>query len=543
MRPQTLFAVLGVFVGCADHSPDSDGPAFDASAPRVHIVSPVRGTFAGDIAQVLVTGTVNDDSGAAQVTVNGVPAAVSDDGMWLAKVDVVPGTNLLQAIAIDAKHNKSTETRAIVVGPMVALDRPVAGGIRASLSTPALNTLGSDIATFIETGGLMVAAQERNPVLDVGTGPCLYAQAAITNLSIADAEVTMEPTTAGISVSIVLDNVSLNTHLQWAVSCTADNRDVLMTAQRVMVRGLLTVDVANRELDVQFDHPNVQVTGFDLQATDLPENIAQMLQLDTAVSTILGLSTERMVVPMVDRSLAALDQTTTIDVAGVEVDVDVAPLQISFTPEGGMVSLDTSLRARGDKGQFVFVPNVAPKLEMKSDLELAVADDAANQLLTSLWSARAFDTEIELASGAYGKIGDYYDSVQLQLVVPPHVEATGSPLELTVGDLIATFKRGNDFAASVAIHAKNALYVVEDGDGKLRVDVATPAVDVDVVSCGDSFTKAEYQAIKTFALERVRTLGSAAVGAIPLPEVGNATPATPWLTPTAGYLFVAGDVH
>ena len=94
------------------------------------------------------------------------------------------------------------------------------------------------------------------------------------------------------------------------------------------------------------------------------------------------------------------------------------------------MSLDTSLRARGDKGQFVFVANDAPKLDMKNDLELAVADDAANQLLTSMWSARAFDTEIELATGAYGKVGDYYDSVQLQLVVPPHVEATGSPLEL-----------------------------------------------------------------------------------------------------------------
>lgn len=544
MKLTPLFVVAALSVGCSFEPGEPEAPAFDHDAPRVHIVSPVRGTFAGDVTHVNVIGTATDDSGiVATVTVNGVPASLAGDGTWHAEVPVTPGTNLLHAIAIDARHNKSTQTRAVVVGPTVALDQRVAGGIRATLSAQALSTLGRDTATFIEAGGLEAAAQKRNPFVDVGGGPdCLYSQASITSLTVESADVQMVPTTGGIAVSAVLDNVSITTHLQWAVSCLADSRDVVMSAQRVTVQGLLTVGVVEHALDVQFDHPNVQVTGFDLQITDVPEEIMQWLELDRATSVILGLTTERLVVPMVERSLAALDATTTLDVAGVQVDADVEPVQVSFTPEGGAIVLGTSVRARGDSGGFVFVPNAVPTLDMTSGFELAVADDATNQLLTSLWSVRAFDTAIDLDRDSPGSIARYYDSAQLQLVMPPHVVAFGSPLELTVGDLIASFKRG-DTEVTVAIHAKSALYVIEDTDGTLRMDVSVPAVDIDVVHGGDSLTKNQLQAIRTFALERVRALGSAAVAAIPLPALGNVMLTTPWLDSRAGYLRIVGDVE
>lgn len=544
MKSTLIFVVAALAVGCSFDHGEPDGPAFDQNAPRVHIVSPVRGTFAGDVTHVEVVGTATDDSGTATVTVNGVPASLAADGTWHAKVPVTPGTNLLQAIAIDARHNKSTQTRAVVVGPTAALEQHVANGIRATLSAHALSVLGRDTATFIEAGGLRMAAQERNPIVDVGSGPdCLFARATITNLTVGDADVQMEPTTGGIAVSAVLDNVGIDTNLHWAVSCLADSRDIVVSAQRVTVHGLLEVGVVDHALDVQFNTPAVQVTGFDVRVTDVPDEILDMVELDSAISALLGLTTERLVVPLVDRSLSALDVTKTVDVAGVQVGIDVAPAQVSFTPEGGTLAFATSLRAHGDKGGFVFVPNAAPTLDMTNGFELAVADDGANQLLTSLWSAQAFSESIELAIDSPGAIRRYYDTVQLQLVMPPHVEAFGSPLELTVGDLIATFKREDVEEVTVAIHAKNALYVVANDDGSLRLDVTTPAVQVDVVHGGDSLTKNEYEAIRIYALDRVRGLAAAAVGAIPLPALGNVNLTTPWLDSHAGYLRVAGAVE
>ena len=545
MKLQTLFVVGAALVGCSFEDKYPSGPAFDRDAPRVHIESPVRGTIAGDVTHVRVSGTATDEGGSvAVVTVNGVPAVLADDGTWAAELEVVPGTTLLHAIAFDAEGNQGAETRAIVSGPMVALDRHVTDGIRATLSAPALNALGRGTATFIEAGGLMSAVQGMNPVVDSGDGPdCLYAQASITSLTVGNADVLMGPTDSGVLVSAVLDDVRVGLHLQWAVSCFDGTRDVVLTAQRVNVQGLLAIGVVDRKLAVQFNDPNVQVTGFDLQLPGVPDTIVSMLGLETVIRPILGSLTERLVVPMATKSLAALDDTRTIDVAGTRVEVDVEPTKISFTPHGGTISLDTSMRAYGDTGQFVFVPNLVPSLGMKHGFELAIADDAANQLLTSMWSAKAFDTTIDLDDGAHESIGEIYDAVQLDLMVPPHVDAERRPLELTMGDWIATFKRDQVVERTVAIHAKTALYVVEGDDGKLRIDVSTPAVEVDVLGEQSSISKAEYDAIKAFAVERITAVGSAAAAAIPLPALGDATPTNLWVDPESGYMLVVGDVQ
>ena len=545
MKPQTLFAVLGVLVSCNDEIAPQE-PELGLNAPRVHIVSPARGAVAGDVNAVLVTGTVSDDSShAVRVTVNGVPARVAPGGTWVAEVGVTPGTNLVHAIATDANGTTGTETRAIVAGPMVALDGHVANGIRASFSEAALIALGRGTATSIETGGLLTTMQGMNPVVDVRATPeCFYAQASITSTTVADADVATSPTTGGISVAAVLDNVRIEMRLDWAVSCVSDSRTVVLTAERVSVHGLLAMGVVDRKLEIKFDDSNVQVTGFTARLTDVPEAIVQMVELDSAISGILGTATERLVVALVQPSVAVLDDTKTIDVAGVQVDVDVVPTQISFTPEGGTLTLETSLRAHGDSGQLVFVPNTMPTFDTTKGFELAVADDAVNQLLTSLWSAKAFDVKVDFEpGGGYGAISEIYDYVQLQLMAPPHVEASGSPLQLTIGDWIATFTTTDGATATVAIHAKSALYVVEVGDGKLRMDVSTPSVDVDIIEGGASITKAQYQAIRSFAFERIHTLGAAAVAAIPLPAVGDAMVTNLWVDPRAGYLLVGGNLR
>jgi hypothetical protein len=544
MKSQPLFAVVAVFAGCSFETVEPDDETLDRSAPRVEIMSPQRGTIAGDVTHVLVTGTASDDSGVVEsVTVNGVPAALAADGTWSVEVAVLPGTTLLQAIAFDAEDNQGKQTHAIVSGPMVALDGRVEHGISGTLSAPALLTLGHNTAALIEAGGLMSAVDGINPVVDVGGGPnCLYGQASITSLTIGDANVLMGPTNGGVMVSAVLDDVHVGMHLQWAVACATGSRDVVVTAQRVTVQGLLTVGVVDRTLDVQFDEPNVQVTGFDPQLQGVPPAAIQLLGLDAAISPILGSMTERIVVPNVARSLSPLDDTRTIDVAGTQIDLDIAPAQVSFSPQGGTIAIDTSLRAHGDQGEFVFVSNTKPRLDMKHGFELAIADDAANQLLTSMWSAKAFDTTIDLQSESYEQIGKLYDSVELQLLVPPHVHAHARPLELTIGDWIATFKHGDVAVTTVAIHAKTALYVTEDDNGKLRMDVSTPAVRVDLVGGGNWISKAQYDAIKAFASEHVAASGHAAIGAVPLPVVGDTMPNL-WVEPESNHLLVVGDVQ
>lgn len=541
MKFQTLFAVA--VAGCSfTPGEPGGGPALDRDAPRVEIETPSRGTIAGDVSHVLVIGTASDDSGVvASVKVNGVSAVVGDDGKWIVDVPVAPGTSLLHAIAFDEKGNRGEQTRAIVAGPMVYLDRHVEAGIRATLSSSALVTLGHNTATFIENGGLSGIAQGMNPVVDVGgTADCLYGQGSITSVTVGDADVLTGPSDGGIMVAAVLTDVHVGMHLQWSVSCLDGERDVELTADRVTVQGLLTIGVVDHKLDIQFPNPTVQVTGFDPHLGAVPDTIVQSLHLDSAVSSVIGSTTGRLVVPIASQLLAALDDTRTVEVAGMPVDIDVAPTQISFSARGGSVTLETSARARGDRGQFVFVPNISPPLEMKDGFELAIADDAANQLLTSLWSVQAFDRTVDLTP--YEPISKFYDTAELQLMAPPHVTASAHPLELTIGDWLATFKGDGAATTSVAIHATTALYVTTGDDGKLRLAVSTPAVRIDIDGDSDSVTKAQYDAIKQFAIQRVTEVGSAAVGALPVPTVGDAVPANLWVEPDSDSMLIAGDL-
>lgn len=540
MKLQTLFAVAVAGCSFAPGEPGG-GPAIDRDAPRVDIVTPSRGTIAGDYTHVVVTGTSSDNSGVVTaVKVNGVAAVVGIDGKWVADVPLAPGTTLLHAIAFDEKGNRGEQTRAIVAGPMSNLDRHIEAGIRATLSSNAFITLGHNTATFIEAGGLTGIAHGMNPVVDVGAGPdCLYAQGSITSLTVGDADVLTGPTDGGIVVAATLEDVQLGLHLSWSVSCLDGERDVVMTADRVTVQGKLTVGVVENKLDIQFPNPTVEVTGFDPNLSAVPESVVADLKLDGVVSSMIGSMTGRLVEPIASQLLAPLDETKTVQVAGLDVDVDVSPTAITFDQRGGAVTLDTSVRAHGDRGGFVFVPNIVPAMAMNGGFELAIADDAANQLLTSLWSVKAFDRTVDLSS--YEGVNKYFDSVEMRLMVPPHVTASAHPLEVTIGDWIATFK-GLASNARVAIHATTALYVASGDDGKLHLAVSAPAVRIDIDGDPASLTKAQYDAIKQFAIQRVTEVGSEAVAVLPLPTIGEAVPANLWVEPDSDSMLIAGDL-
>ena len=536
-------------LGCADKPFDPNSSEIDPNAPRIHITSPARGTIAGDVQTVKVTGTATDDSGViTSVTVNDVVATVAADGSFTAEVPVKPGTNLLQAVAKDGQGNTGKESRAVVAGPMATLARQVPDAITATPSAQTFDAIGRGAAGFIEDGDLTALVQPMNPVVDVGGGPdCLYGQARITSMDVGGADILMAPQNGGVFLSGELTNVRVGMHLDWAVSCLDGSRDIVISAQRISVQGMLRVGIVGRDFDIRLEDQNVQITGFNVDLGGVPGQIVDMLSLDSALGPIIGWATERFVVPMLNKSLAGLNEVKTIDVLGTQVDIDVKPSQIHFTREGGKVLLHTSLRAKADTGSFVYVPNTLPTMDMSHGFQLAVADDAANQLLTSLWSAKGMDRTFDLNTGSYGEIGQLYDSVELEVKVPPYVDATDGRLELTVGDMMGSFKLGGSVTTQVAINARVELKVVSGSDGKLRFDVGTPTVYVDVldeqIEGSNQLSNAEFEAIVSFALSRIVAVGSGTVGAIPLPSVGGVAVTNLSVEQQHGYLIVDGEVQ
>jgi hypothetical protein len=384
--------------------------------------------------------------------------------------------------------------------------------------------------------------------MDLGNGPdCLYAKAWITSVTFGDADVTLAPQDGGLWLDVELDQANIGMHLEYAAACVDGSRDITIGASHISVSGNMTVGVAGHDFDIHLDNPNVNITGFNVELGGIPGAIVDMLSLDTAMGPILGWATERFVVPMLNNALAGLNNTKTMDVLGTMVDIDVKPDDIRFSSEGAVVILDTSLRAHGDAGDFVFTDNTVPAMDLSHGFQMAVADDAANQLFTSLWSAKALDKSIDLQNGSYGDIGKLYDSVQISAAVPPFVDASGKGLVLTVGDLMATFKNQGSVVTKVAINAQVALQVVKGDDGALRFDVGEPTTYVDVldedVDGANQLSSSQFEAITSFALSRVIAVGSGSVGAIPLPSVGGVSVNNLTIAEQTGYLVVDGEVQ
>jgi hypothetical protein len=263
---------------------------------------------------------------------------------------------------------------------------------------------------------------------------------------------------------------------------------------------------------------------------------------------VLAWATEKFVVPMLNESLAGLNQTKTLDVFGRKVDITMMPTRVDFDLSGALIVLDTETRAQGDSGQFVMVDNTLPAMDKTMGFQLAISDDAANQLLTSLWSAKALDVQIDLATGPYGEVGKLYDSVQLQAKVPPYLDASGERLKLVVGDLIANFKNGEEVVTAVSINAEVELEVTADeGTGALRLDVGKPNVYVDIldqdVDGSNALSNGQFEAITSFALSRVVAVGSGALGAIPLPSAGGVSMKNVSVSEQTGYLVVGGQIQ
>ncbi|HWU91580.1 MAG TPA: hypothetical protein VN253_30140 [Kofleriaceae bacterium] len=547
-----LGALLGSLTAC-DQPYDPDRPAIDPNAPRVHITSPERGTFAGDVATLVVRGTAIDDTMVTSVTVNGVPAVVHEDGSFEATVPVEPGTNLLHAVAKDPQGNTGKETRAVVAGTLSPIARKVPSGITAALSAQTFDALGRGAAGFLAAADLGALIAPANPVIDMGTTngqpDCLYGQTFVTGVDLGGAAIQLAPQAAGVDLDVTLDDVRIDAHLQWAVACLDGSRNVTATASKVRIRGLLALGIENGRFAVKLQNTQVTLTNFNVDLGGVPQTIIDLLDLDTRLGPVLAWAAEKLLVPMLNNALSGLNETKSIDLLGKTIDLAVAPARIKASVVGAVVELDTELRAQGDGASpgFVYVKNVVPAMDESQGFQLAVADDAANQLLGSFWAAKGMEIALDLANGPYGEVGRLYDRVELSAKVPPHLDANGDRLRLTIGDFLATFRDGGAVATQIAINAQVDLRVVHDPDGKLRLDVGAPTVYVDIldenVDGANVLSSAQFEAISTFALARVVAFGSSAIGAVPLPSVGGVSMQNVTVLQQTGYVIVDGEIQ
>ena len=431
-------------------------PAIDPNAPRVHITSPARGTFAGDVETI--DGHRHRDrrqrrSPRSRSTAS--PRRSPPTARSRATVPVTPGTNLLHAIAKDAQGNTGKEIARGRRRPDGDARRagPARRSPRRCRRRRSMRSAAAPPAFIDDRRPRCAVVAPMNPVVDVGarTAPdCLYGQARDHRASTSATPTSRwcrRPAALLLDASSTTSRVDM--HLQWAVACLDGSRDIAIAAQQIRVSGMLERRHRSAgDFDIKLDEPERRRSPASTSSSAAcPQTIIDLLDLDTAhgPDPRLGDRAVRRADAQQRRSPASTRPRRSTCSART-VDIDVKPsqhrLRRSTGAHGHARHRRCARRATARRASSTSRTR-SRRWTCRHGFQLAVADDAANQLLDQLVVREGHRPRRSISRPARtARSASSTTRSSSSAKVPPFVDASGDALELTVGDLIATFKNG-----------------------------------------------------------------------------------------------------
>ena len=88
----------------------------DTTSPALTVSTLANGSLTNKVT-VNVSGNASDAGGLQSVTVNGEPAAVSEDGAFSSALNLVAGANTITVVAADKAGNRTTDSRTVTYDP------------------------------------------------------------------------------------------------------------------------------------------------------------------------------------------------------------------------------------------------------------------------------------------------------------------------------------------------------------------------------------------------------------------------------------------
>jgi hypothetical protein len=539
---------LGTLVGCAT----SAGPK-DTTAPTLEVTSPARGTMATGTS-VTVMGSAADAGGGVQVTVNGVAAPLGTDGGFAVTVALPPGVTTLETIATDRGGNATRDVRAILGGDLLPTGRKVKDALGAHLGADSLKTVGHAVGAAVARLDLTATVAAANPVYS--NGGCLGAVVDVTKVTIGGVALELTPGTGKVATHVVLSGVEVDLHASYKVACLGGSTSLKLTATGVRVDGDLGVAVAGHSISSSLGAVTVALDGFHLDVGGLPgvvDNLISGVVRDKVASALAGAVHDR-VPPLADAALAKLvgaDLTKTV--AGVKVDVAIAPTAVTITPAGLDVSVDgTPTVQGGDGGMFLASPApVAGALTGgASGLAVAVADDLLNNLFAGLWAGGALDQHVAVpaTSPLLLFLDDATASLDVQFALPPTIAGDGAALRLEIGDLMVISRdAGGAELSRFAVSISSTLTADSAAPGgALSLRLGDPTVKAQVLSESPAVTKhldgTKLEGLVSGVWGLIAPMANDALDAIKLPSVGGVTIAARSMVGKGSFAVVSAGV-
>ena len=518
----------------------------DRDPPDLKVTSPQRSLIRDHAGTLVVTGTVAPNASTLaqvkKVTVNNVPATLNADGTFTASIDLKPGATLVNTVATDSDGSKAEDTRSVEAGDLRTPTSSIENALTMALSANAFSKIAGAASTLIKTTDFKPLLASFNPVMHSGDDQgedCLFARLYVDDFKLSNAAITLTPVAGGLAFSAKLDNVDVPGHVRWAVACASGENTIRVQASSALVSGtlLITPDGMNG-FKTELDQPVIQLQNLNVSASGLPGTILGMLPIDSLIEKVAPLAAKLFMGPMVNKALGGLAGPKELMVLGKTLVLQVSPSAISFNPQGGLVTLDTAIYIKDTTSKgYIYTDNGMPALDPGPGLQLGIADDLANNMLSQLISTGLLDITMP-------KDGGTFDSTKITMTSPPMISAdpADGKMRLILPDMMTTFLQQGAPVGKAAINATIELKITPSSTGYgISVDLGAPIIKADALDDIPNQTLLTdsdlAKAVELGLDSQIKTI-SALLGSIPLPAMpGGITLKDTSVTSDDGYVM------
>ncbi len=528
----------------------STGPGELADPPALTITSPARSLIQDHVGQVTVTGTVTPNAGGtpiATVSVNNIPATVAADGSFSVNVAVKAGAMLLHTEAVDANGGKATDTRSVEAGELRPQGAMIGDAVTTALSKEAFAKISAAAGPIIKGLDLRPMLAPMQPMVHSGdqNGPdCLYGQLFIDNVTMTNVILSLVPTNGGLNFSAEIDGLDVPGHMSYKVACLGGTDNTDIKATKVIISGTLAVTAeGNKGFATTLNNPKIVLTGLDIRSGGVPGAILSIIPLDSAIQFILPKVAGMVMKPVMNQALGALSGPKKLNVLGKDITVEVDPSAISFTDNDALITLDMKMAIAGaETSKFVFTDNGVPDMNPGTGMQLGIADDLANSMLSQVGALGMLNLSMPANGGTF-------DGSSIAMTSPPMISADpiDGKMKLILPDMMTTFTLGGNPVGKAAINASIDLSIAPaNGGSGVAIVLGTPNINVDVLPDVANLTRFTAEDLSTavrLSLDSQITSIGALLGGIPLPAMAGLQMKDLSVTGAEGYVMVKGALQ
>ena len=366
---------------------DSVTVQVDASAPRIDIQSPLRGTWTEN-SQLDLLFRVTDDAGLARVTFDGdreVDPGLGPD-FALNGLPLVSGLNILRLEAFDVPGNFAKEHVAVLQGPLQDADARIPGALRLHIGTAGLDSLEQVALRLLREQDL--TALLPNPLFEGGP-----FRAEINDITYVDPPILeLTPGNGVLSLRLRLEQLVITMGLQIGEN---EVYQISAGAGAVEITAEITPRVRDGELIIPLDDLEVVFTDLQLRPGDVPRFDENPEEGQSLIEEVAGVAmrvvAEQYIPDLLDSLLGRIDEPIDLDVLGAQLQIQFVPDVIVVSPRGLSFRLDAGVVFIGEPPPGPSLPGYVGTRQPwdgvpdTDAIGIAVDDDLLNLIMFQIW--------------------------------------------------------------------------------------------------------------------------------------------------------------